>query len=113
MTGKAAVVLAAGQGIRMRSSLPKVLHPLAGRPMLEHVLASLAEAGIEQRVVVVGHDADQVEAVLDGRVTIARQGPPKGTADAVRIGLEQLGPGTKQVVVAMGDAPLVPAALFA
>ena len=113
MTEKAAVVLAAGQGTRMRSRLPKVLHPLAGRPMLEHVLASLAEAGIEQRVVVVGHDADQVEAALDGRVTTARQEPPKGTADAVRIGLEQLDRGTRQVVVAMGDAPLVPAALFA
>ncbi|MEX0625131.1 MAG: bifunctional UDP-N-acetylglucosamine diphosphorylase/glucosamine-1-phosphate N-acetyltransferase GlmU [Chloroflexota bacterium] len=112
MIGTAAVVLAAGQGTRMRSRLPKVLHPLAGRPMLEHVLASLAEAGIEERVVVVGHDADQVEAALDGRVTTVRQEPQKGTADAVRIGLEQLDPGTRQVVVAMGDAPLVPAALF-
>lgn len=111
--GSAAVVLAAGQGTRMRTRLPKVLHPLAGRPMLEHVLASLAEAGIEQQVVVVGHDADQVEAALGGRATTVRQEPQKGTADAVRIGLEQLDPSTQQVVVAMGDAPLVPAALFA
>ena len=112
MTGTAAVVLAAGQGTRMRSSLPKVLHPLAGRPMLEHVLASLAAAGIEQPIVVVGHGAEQVEALLAGRVTTVRQQPQKGTADAVRAGLEQVEDGTRQVVVAMGDAPLVPAALF-
>jgi bifunctional UDP-N-acetylglucosamine pyrophosphorylase/glucosamine-1-phosphate N-acetyltransferase len=112
VTGTAAVVLAAGQGTRMRSRLPKVLHALAGRPMLEHVLASLAEAGIEQQVVVVGHDADQVEAALRGRATTVRQEPQLGTADAVRTGLEQVDPATQQVVVAMGDAPLVPAGLF-
>jgi bifunctional UDP-N-acetylglucosamine pyrophosphorylase/glucosamine-1-phosphate N-acetyltransferase len=96
----------------MRSGLPKVLHPLAGRPMLEHVLASLAEAGVEQLVVVVGHDADQVEAAFARRATTVRQEPQKGTADAVRIGLQVVDPGTQQVLVAMGDAPLVPAALF-
>ncbi|MBA3688364.1 MAG: bifunctional UDP-N-acetylglucosamine diphosphorylase/glucosamine-1-phosphate N-acetyltransferase GlmU [Chloroflexi bacterium] len=97
----------------MRSRLPKVLHPLAGRPMLQHVLASLAEAGIEQQVVVVGHDAEQVEAAVGGgATTTVRQEPQKGTADAVRIGLELLDSGTQQVVVAMGDAPLVPAAVF-
>ena len=111
--GTAAVVLAAGQGTRMRSRRPKVLHTLAGRTMLDHVLASLAEAGIEQRVVVVGHGADQVEAALKDRATTVRQEPQKGTADAVRIGLEQLDSGTQRVVVAMGDAPLVPATLFA
>jgi bifunctional UDP-N-acetylglucosamine pyrophosphorylase / glucosamine-1-phosphate N-acetyltransferase len=112
VTDAAAVVLAAGQGTRMRSRLPKVLHPLAGRPMLEHVLASLAAAGIEQAVVVVGHDADRVEALLDGRVTTVRQEPQNGTADAVRAGLERVPDGASQVLVAMGDAPLVPAALF-
>jgi bifunctional UDP-N-acetylglucosamine pyrophosphorylase/glucosamine-1-phosphate N-acetyltransferase len=111
--GTAAVVLAAGQGTRMRSRRPKVLHPLAGRAMLDHVLASLVEAGIEQQVVVVGHGADQVEAALKDRVPTVRQEPQRGTADAVRIGLEQLDSGTQRVVVAMGDAPLVPAALFA
>ncbi|HEY8921467.1 MAG TPA: bifunctional UDP-N-acetylglucosamine diphosphorylase/glucosamine-1-phosphate N-acetyltransferase GlmU [Candidatus Limnocylindria bacterium] len=112
MTGRAAVVLAAGQGTRMRSHLPKVLHPLAGRPMLGHVLAALDKAGIEQLVVVVGHDGEQVEAVVGGTATTVRQEPQRGTADAVRIGLERLDPGTQQVVVAMGDAPLVPAVLF-
>jgi bifunctional UDP-N-acetylglucosamine pyrophosphorylase/glucosamine-1-phosphate N-acetyltransferase len=108
----AAVVLAAGQGTRMRSRLPKVLHPLAGRPMLAHVLASLAAAGVEQRVVVVGHDAEAVEAALDGSVRTVRQESQRGTADAVRVGLEEVGPDTRQVLVVMGDAPLMPAGLY-
>ena len=112
MTATAAVVLAAGQGTRMRSRVPKVLHPLAGRSMLDHVLAALAEAGIEQPVVVVGHGAEEVEASVEGRARTVRQESQNGTADAVRCGLEQVGDGARQVLVAMGDAPLMPAALF-
>ncbi|HTI29287.1 MAG TPA: bifunctional UDP-N-acetylglucosamine diphosphorylase/glucosamine-1-phosphate N-acetyltransferase GlmU [Methylomirabilota bacterium] len=112
MTATGAVVLAAGQGTRMRSRVPKVLHPLAGRSMLDHVLAALAEAGIEQPVVVVGHGAEAVEASVAGRATTVRQESQDGTADAVRCGLEQIGDGVRQVLVAMGDAPLVPGALF-
>ncbi|MEP6808476.1 MAG: bifunctional UDP-N-acetylglucosamine diphosphorylase/glucosamine-1-phosphate N-acetyltransferase GlmU [Chloroflexota bacterium] len=113
MSATAAVVLAAGQGTRMRSRLPKVLHPLAGRPMLEHVLASLAAAGVVDQVVVTGHDADQVEAALDGRVTSVRQEAQLGTADAVQVGLAEVSSEAAQVVVAMGDAPLMPPELFA
>ena len=113
MTTTAAVVLAAGQGTRMRSSLPKVLHPVAGRPMLDHVLASLSAAGIQHQVVVTGHDAEQVEAHLGDRVPSVRQEPQLGTADAVRAGLTLISAEAGQVVVAMGDAPLVPAELFA
>ena len=113
MTITAAVVLAAGQGTRMRSRLPKVLHPVAGRAMLDHVLASLSAAGIKQQVVVTGHDAEQVEAHLGGRVASVRQEPQLGTADAVRVGLSLVSAEVGQVVVAMGDAPLVPAELFA
>jgi len=113
VTATAAVVLAAGQGTRMRSRIPKVLHPLAGRSMLDHVLAALAAAGIERPVVVVGHGADEVEASVEGRAATVRQETQNGTADAVRCGLEQIEAGARQVLVAMGDAPLVPAALFA
>ncbi len=113
MTVTAAVVLAAGQGTRMRSSLPKVLHPVAGRAMLDHVLTALAEAGIERQVVVTGHDAEQVEAHLGDRAVSVRQEPQLGTADAVRTGLARISGEVGQVVVAMGDAPLVPADLFA
>ena len=112
MTASAAVVLAAGQGTRMRSRLPKVLHPVAGRPMLEHVLRALAEAGIEQQVVVTGHDADLVEAALGGRASSVRQQTQQGTADAVGVGLAKVSADVTQVVVAMGDTPLIPAALF-
>ncbi|HEX5579445.1 MAG TPA: NTP transferase domain-containing protein, partial [Candidatus Limnocylindria bacterium] len=87
MLATAAVVLAAGQGTRMRSRVPKVLHPLAGRAMIDHVLAALAEAGVEHPVVVVGFGAEQVEAALADRVPTVRQEPQLGTADAVRCGL--------------------------
>jgi bifunctional UDP-N-acetylglucosamine pyrophosphorylase/glucosamine-1-phosphate N-acetyltransferase len=112
VTVTAAVVLAAGQGTRMRSRLPKVLHPVAGRPMLDHVLASLRAAGIEQRVVVTGHGAEEVEAHLGDRALSVRQEPQRGTADAVRTGLAKISGEVGQVVVAMGDAPLVPAELY-
>jgi bifunctional UDP-N-acetylglucosamine pyrophosphorylase/glucosamine-1-phosphate N-acetyltransferase len=96
----------------MRSRIPKVLHPLAGRPMLDHVLAALARAGIEHPVVVTGHGADEVEAALGDRAATVRQEPQRGTADAVRLGLERVALGTETVVVTMGDAPLQPAELF-
>jgi bifunctional UDP-N-acetylglucosamine pyrophosphorylase/glucosamine-1-phosphate N-acetyltransferase len=96
----------------MRSRIPKVLHPLAGRPMIEHVLASLAAAGIEHPVVVIGFGADQVEAALEGRAPTVRQEPQLGTADAVRRGLERVPAAARHVLVTMGDVPLLPADLF-
>ena len=112
MVATAAIVLAAGQGTRMRSQLPKVLHPLAGMTMLDHVLAALAGAGVEHRVVVVGHGAEKVEAALDDRVITVRQDPQLGTADAVRVGLGRIPPSVRHVIVTMGDAPLLSADLF-
>ncbi len=108
----AAIVLAAGQGTRMRSALPKVLHPLAGRPMVIHVLDALAAAGIDDRVVVTGHGADAVEAALGADVAIAVQEPQLGTADAVRVGLGRIPEDAEQIVVTMGDAPLLPGGVF-
>lgn len=112
MLASAAVVLAAGQGTRMRSRIPKVLHPLAGRPMLAHVLASLASAGIEHRVVVTGVGADAVEAALGAEMPTVRQDPQLGTADAVRCGLTRVPSSVRHVLVTMGDVPLLPAELF-
>jgi bifunctional UDP-N-acetylglucosamine pyrophosphorylase / glucosamine-1-phosphate N-acetyltransferase len=111
LTAPAAIVLAAGQGTRMRSRIPKVLHPLAGRPMLDHVLAALGEAGVERPVVVIGHGSESVEAALAGRATTIVQEPQLGTADAVRCGLAALDE-AEAVLVTMGDAPLLPADLF-
>jgi bifunctional UDP-N-acetylglucosamine pyrophosphorylase/glucosamine-1-phosphate N-acetyltransferase len=96
----------------MRSQLPKVLHPLAGRPMLLHVLGALQGAGIEHCVVVTGHGADLVERALDGSVATIRQEPQLGTADAVRVGMERVPASVRHVLVTNGDVPLLPASLF-
>ena len=108
----AAIVLAAGQGTRMRSRVPKVLHPICGRPMIDHVLRALADAGLDQPVVVTGHGADAVEAAIAGRATCVRQEQQRGTADAVRVGLSAVGDQVGEILVTMGDVPLLDAAAF-
>ncbi len=112
LTAPEAIVLAAGQGTRMRSRIPKVLHTLAGRPLIDHVLDTLASVGVERPVVVIGHGADAVEAAIAGRATTIRQEPQRGTADAVRIGLGALAASEGVVLVTMGDAPMQPATLI-
>jgi bifunctional UDP-N-acetylglucosamine pyrophosphorylase/glucosamine-1-phosphate N-acetyltransferase len=96
----------------MRSRIPKVLHPLAGRPMLVHVLDALAEAGVARTVVVTGHGADAVEAAIADRAATARQEPQRGTADAVRVGLQASPADAAELIVTMGDVPLQPPALY-
>jgi bifunctional UDP-N-acetylglucosamine pyrophosphorylase/glucosamine-1-phosphate N-acetyltransferase len=108
----AAIVLAAGQGTRMRSRIPKVLHPLAGRPMVDHVLAALTDAGVTRPVVVIGHGAEAVAAALGDRATTVLQDPQRGTADAVRVGLEGLDATVDRVLVTMGDVPMQPPELY-
>src|SRR6476661_6124713 len=103
-----AVVLAAGQGTRMKSSLPKVVHPIAGRAMVNWVLDVLREAGVGHVVVVVGHGADAVRTALPGDVAVAVQERQMGTGDAARVGLEALDAACDTVVVACGDTPLLP-----
>ena len=112
LTAPAAIVLAAGQGTRMRSRIPKVLHPLAGRPLILHVLDALGATGVERPVVVTGHGADAVEAAVADRATTVRQQPQRGTADAVRVGLQALAEAEGVVLVTMGDAPMQQPALF-
>jgi bifunctional UDP-N-acetylglucosamine pyrophosphorylase / glucosamine-1-phosphate N-acetyltransferase len=75
-----AVLLAAGQGTRMKSDLPKVLHPLCGKPMLWHVLESLKELTTEPPVVVVGHGAEAVTKYLGDSARAVLQEPQLGTA---------------------------------
>ncbi|HUS16168.1 MAG TPA: NTP transferase domain-containing protein, partial [Chloroflexia bacterium] len=79
----AAVVLAAGMGTRMRSALPKVLHPLAGVPMVGHVLRALAPLAPTRAVLVVGHGGDQVRATLGPDYEYVTQEPQLGTGHAV------------------------------
>jgi len=107
----AVVVLAAGQGKRMKSALPKVLHPVCGRPALWHVLRSAAAAKPNTLVVVVGHDRDQViDAVrswgLAPKPLFAEQGEPLGTGHAV-VAAERATAKADDVLVLAGDDPLV------
>ncbi|HMA32334.1 MAG TPA: NTP transferase domain-containing protein, partial [Casimicrobiaceae bacterium] len=86
-------ILAAGQGKRMRSALPKVLHPLAGRPLAAHVLAAVRNLGPRAIAIVTGHGAQAVEAALAAPdIRFVRQAPPRGTGDATRIALGVLPP---------------------
>ena len=106
----AAVILAAGQGTRMKSSKHKVLHPLAGQPMLFHLLDSLDAAGISRRVVIVGAVGEQVEAAVAGRgVEIAWQREQLGTAHAALQARETLADHDGIVIVCFGDTPLLSA----
>ncbi|WP_369678907.1 bifunctional UDP-N-acetylglucosamine diphosphorylase/glucosamine-1-phosphate N-acetyltransferase GlmU [Novosphingobium sp. B 225] len=103
----AAIVLAAGKGTRMKSDLHKVLHPIAGRPMLEHLLASVAELEPAQQVVVVGSGREQLEAALGSRAAFAVQEPQLGTAHAVQQAEGALAGFSGDVLVMYGDVPFV------
>ncbi|MCX7894361.1 MAG: NTP transferase domain-containing protein [Thermoanaerobaculum sp.] len=104
-----AVVLAAGQGKRLKTACAKVLHLAHGRPLLAWVLDAVAAVGAQRTVVVVGHLRHQVEAFLAGQGVIpVLQDPPLGTGDAVRAALPALA-GCTWVLVVPGDAPLLTA----
>jgi len=101
------VILAAGQGTRMRSATPKLLHPLCGRPMIAWPVAAARDVGAAKVVVVDGPDR-RLEPVLGDSVTIAIQSEPRGTADAVQAAAEHIDP-EAAVIVLNGDHPLVSA----
>jgi bifunctional UDP-N-acetylglucosamine pyrophosphorylase/glucosamine-1-phosphate N-acetyltransferase len=113
--GLTVVVLAAGEGKRFRSALPKPLHPLAGRPLLWHVLAAAAPLKADRTVVVVGNAADQVTAAVEGfdlgPVRFAVQSAQRGTGDALAAALPLLD-AAGDVLVLSGDTPLVSPALL-
>jgi len=106
----AAIILAAGQGTRMKSSTHKVLHPVAGKPMLHHLIDRVAELGAERIVVVVGALSEQVEASVAGMgVTIAHQAEQLGTGHAVAQAEQALAGFEGIVLILYGDVPLVQA----
>ena len=113
--GLTVVVLAAGEGKRFRSALPKPLHPVAGKPLLWHVLAAAAPLKAARTVVVVGSGADQVTAAVDGfdlgPVDFAVQADQRGTGDALAAALPLL-EGDGDVMVLFGDTPLVSTGLL-
>jgi bifunctional UDP-N-acetylglucosamine pyrophosphorylase/glucosamine-1-phosphate N-acetyltransferase len=119
-----AVILAAGQGTRMKSALPKVLHPVAGRPLVHYPVRAALEAGCGEVVVVVGHGRERLEGYLSegfgasatgipeawkGRVKTAVQKEQRGTGDAARAGLEAVSPDAERVLIFYGDVPLLTA----
>jgi len=107
----AVVILAAGQGTRMRSDTHKVLHPIASRPLLLHLLDRVDEVGADKRVVVVGKGRDQVEKAIAGRdVSVAIQAEQKGTGHAVQQAEAALSGYDGPVIILYGDAPFVEAA---
>ncbi len=107
----AGVIMAAGQGTRMKSATPKVLHAVAGRPLLHYSVRAALEAGCDEVIVVVGHGRAEVAAYLasafDARVRIAVQEEQRGTGDAARVGLAAVGPEVTKVLVCNGDLPLL------
>lgn len=107
-----AIVLAAGQGKRMKSALPKVLHPVLGEPMLDLVLSALERAGLSNPIVVIGHGGDEVRAHLGNRARTAVQSEQLGTGHAVRMALDAMTEVEGVVAVACGDTPLLTAELF-
>lgn len=109
-----ALILAAGEGTRMKSALPKVAHRILGVPLVTHVIDAARAGGVERIVVVTGHGADQVETLLaDSNVAFARQSEQLGTGHAVQCALASTGPLEGPVVVLAGDVPLIRAETIA
>ncbi|RSK25484.1 bifunctional UDP-N-acetylglucosamine diphosphorylase/glucosamine-1-phosphate N-acetyltransferase GlmU [Bacillus sp. HMF5848] len=102
-----AVVLAAGQGTRMKSKLYKVLHPVCGKPMVEHVVDQLQQIGLSEIVTVVGHGAEVVKAQLQGKSEFVLQNEQLGTAHAVMQASDLLKNESGTTLVVCGDTPLL------
>ncbi|MCL1974745.1 MAG: bifunctional UDP-N-acetylglucosamine diphosphorylase/glucosamine-1-phosphate N-acetyltransferase GlmU [Firmicutes bacterium] len=107
-----AVILAAGKGTRMKSALPKVLHTLLNKPLLQYVVEAVAAAGIEERLVVIGHEGEMVQNAMENLAMTAscsfvKQEPQLGTAHAIQIALPRLKENCTAILVLCGDTPLL------
>ena len=107
MSDTAVIVLAAGQGTRMKSSRAKILHEICGVPMLGHVLRNAKALAPSRLLVVIGKDADQVEADFAGEAEFVLQREQLGTGHAVRVAEPVLGPVSGDILVLYGDTPLL------
>jgi bifunctional UDP-N-acetylglucosamine pyrophosphorylase/glucosamine-1-phosphate N-acetyltransferase len=105
----ATVILAAGQGTRMKSDLPKVLHPIAGRPMASYVIDAAVALGEDRPTLVVGYGADQVRAAIGDRVGYVEQAEQRGTGHAVMQTRAALEGRCQRVLVLYGDTPFISA----
>ncbi len=103
-----AIILAAGLGKRMKSKLIKILHPICGQPMVAYVIDVLEEIGIKKRVIVLGHQREQVTEFLSNRsVEIAIQERPLGTGDAIKSARRAFESWAGNVLILSGDTPLL------
>ncbi len=101
------VVLAAGKGKRMKSSLSKMLHEIAGKKVIEYTISTLTNIGISRIIVVVGYQKEKIEELLKGKVNIVYQGEPMGTAHALLATEEVLNKVSGDIIVINGDMPLI------
>lgn len=107
MSNRFAVILAAGQGTRMKSKLYKVLHPVCGKPMVQHVVDQVSMLNIEKIVTIIGHGAEQVQAQLGEGIFYALQQEQLGTAHAVMQAKDMLEGKEGVTIVVCGDTPLI------
>ncbi|MCW6659283.1 bifunctional UDP-N-acetylglucosamine diphosphorylase/glucosamine-1-phosphate N-acetyltransferase GlmU [Aerococcaceae bacterium NML191292] len=107
MSNRMAIVLAAGKGTRMKSNLYKVLHPVCGLPMVEHVIRAVKRSNVKQIISIVGHGAEQVKEVLGDRSQYALQEEQLGTGHAVRQAAPLLANQAGSTLVICGDTPLL------
>ncbi|MFD0829582.1 bifunctional UDP-N-acetylglucosamine diphosphorylase/glucosamine-1-phosphate N-acetyltransferase GlmU [Neobacillus sp. M.A.Huq-85] len=107
MSNRYAVILAAGQGTRMKSKLYKVLHPVCGKPMVQHVVDQITKLDIEEMVTIIGHGAEMVKAQLGDKSLYALQEQQLGTAHAVIQAEEMLAGKKGTTIVVCGDTPLI------
>lgn len=107
MNDMVAIVLAAGEGTRMKSKTPKVLHKVCGKPMLYYILDAIRDAGIKKIIVVTGYKANMVKGSLDNGVQTIKQEKPIGTADAVNCTKEYFRNLDCNVLILYGDNPII------
>lgn len=110
MSGRFAVILAAGQGTRMKSKLYKVLHPVCGKPMVEHVVDQVFKLEFDKTAVIVGHGAEEVKKTLTEKIEFVMQPEQLGTGHAVKCAEHLLASQKGTTVVLCGDTPLITAA---
>ena len=100
-----AIVLAAGEGTRMKSKLPKVLHKVCGQTMLKHVIDAVSNSGIDECIIVVGHEAEKVKESLSSEIKTVLQEEQLGTGHAVMMAYDNIREGI--ILVLCGDGPLI------
>lgn len=107
MMTRQAVILAAGKGTRMKSKLHKVLHPVCGKPMVQHVIDNIKKADVTEIVTIVGYGAEDVKAALQDQSLFSMQSEQLGTAHAVQMAAEHLEGKQGTTIVICGDTPLI------